>query len=137
MDNIPAVEVKPRKSWWCGSKDVEPHMKPVREAISRHVEKGAAWTDIYNRSYEAVYDAIRAQAERDKPPQPLTLEQLRERIGNPVWISGLNRWGIIGEKRVTEIAYHLVIGFDYGWEWLSDVVYGERKAYDRPPEGGA
>lgn len=77
--------------------------------------------------------ALRAQAEREKPPVALTLEQLRERVGRPVWATNYNRWGIIGERRVGEDESLLVIGFAYGWEWLADITQF-CNLYDRPPE---
>lgn len=72
------------------------------------------------------------------PPQPLTLEQLRERDGQPVWISGINRWGIVSLRKLNgkehEGEYRFTIGFCYGWEWLEDALGSTRHAYDRPPE---
>jgi len=42
-----------------GDNRVDDYMHPVAEAISRYVdEKTTAWTDIYNRAYEAVHKAI-------------------------------------------------------------------------------
>lgn len=64
------------KSWWCGSKDVEPFMPPVAQAISRHIEKGDAWTDIYNRAYEAVYNALQSRARKDIPELTAEVERL-------------------------------------------------------------
>jgi hypothetical protein len=46
------------KSWWAGDQRVEGYMPKVRAAIERHVEDRDAVTDIYNRAYEAVYQAI-------------------------------------------------------------------------------
>lgn len=47
------------KSWWAGDYRVEKYMSKVRVAIERHVKDSDAATDIYNRAYEAVYDAIK------------------------------------------------------------------------------
>jgi hypothetical protein len=53
------IEIKnPPKQWWSGDIRVEPLMKPVREALYRNGVKGDAFTDIYNRAYEAVYRGI-------------------------------------------------------------------------------
>jgi hypothetical protein len=39
---------------------VDEFMHPVREAIKRHIEwPSDAYTDIYNRAWEAVYNAIK------------------------------------------------------------------------------
>lgn len=48
----------PPQMWWAGDNRVAKYMPPVDKAISRHVPRGDAWTDIYNRAYEAVYQAI-------------------------------------------------------------------------------
>lgn len=42
--------------WWPGDQRVEKYMPKVREAIERNIPGGC--TDIYNRAYEAVYQAI-------------------------------------------------------------------------------
>lgn len=47
--------------WWSGDSRVEPFMKSVNEALERsgkNLEKQER-TDIYNRAYEAVYEAIK------------------------------------------------------------------------------
>lgn len=76
-----------------------------------------------------------------QPNEPLTLEQLRQMDGEPVWISGWNRYGILGRKGVDadddgKPIYRYVVGFAHGWEWLDDVLADGRKAYVRPPEAG-
>jgi len=56
------IKIKnPLKRWWAGDSRVEPYMKPVAEALNRHLDKGKAWTDIYNRAYEAVYKALEGE----------------------------------------------------------------------------
>ena len=52
------------KSWWSGDSRVEKYMEPVSKAILRHIPKGQAYTDIYNKSYEAVYNAIKGLGEK-------------------------------------------------------------------------
>lgn len=92
-------------------------------------------------------DAVAAWNRRTlPPPTPLTVEQLRDRIGEPVWVVYLNSntkcWKTI--SRITpptpvtdEIIGGLVMGVgfgdgamlrDYGKTWI---------AYDRKPEEGS
>ena len=53
------IEIKnSSKSWNPGHKDVEPFMAPVAEALSKHLPRGDARTEIYNRAYEAVCYAL-------------------------------------------------------------------------------
>ena len=46
------------KPWWPGDSRVERYMHPVREALERQGITGQAHTDLYNRAYYAVYQAI-------------------------------------------------------------------------------
>jgi hypothetical protein len=59
------VEIKnPCMAWWAGDPRVEPYMPKVKAAIERHVEpRSQASTDIYNRCYEAIYQAIKDHAD--------------------------------------------------------------------------
>ena len=58
----PVVEIKnPCKPWWPGDSRVEKYMIEVRKAIARHLPEGGAFTDIYNRCYEAVYKALKGE----------------------------------------------------------------------------
>lgn len=86
-------------------------------------------------------DLVKANRRAQQPNEPLTLEQLRQMDGEPVWISGWNRYGILGRKGVDadddgKPIYRYVVGFAHGWEWLDDVLADGRKAYVRPPEAG-
>lgn len=57
MDTI-KIE-NPPKSWWPGDPRVEKFMPPVRDAIRKYLPwPSPQYTDIYNRAYEAVYNAI-------------------------------------------------------------------------------
>lgn len=51
-------KLKPPKSWWPGDSRAEKYMYKVGIALDRQGITGEARTDIYNRSYEAVYEAI-------------------------------------------------------------------------------
>jgi len=55
---VSEVSIKP---WWPGDVRVEKYMKRVRDALERSGKSLADQEriDIYNRSYEAVYEAIR------------------------------------------------------------------------------
>ena len=68
------------------------------------------------------------------PNEPLTLEQLREMDGEPVWVetkAGLKFWGIVTKICVSSgDGRYLLITEDteYGQTWV---------VYRRPPEGEA
>jgi len=57
-DTMKEIKMVPIKSWWPGDSRVEKYMPPVKEAIKRHIQEQSAFTDIYNRCYEAIYKAI-------------------------------------------------------------------------------
>ena len=76
-----------------------------------------------------------------QPNEALTVDELRQMIGSPIWISGLNRYGILGRKGIDadddgKPIYCYVVGFAHGWEWIEDVLADGRKAYRCPPEAG-
>jgi hypothetical protein len=47
------------KSWWSGDNRVEEFMSNVSATLDKYNLERDTHTDIYNRAYEAVYDAIR------------------------------------------------------------------------------
>lgn len=56
---------------------------------------------------------------------PLSLEQLDQMIGEPVWCGHQlgYKCGIVGKKEKTSKAWNsLIIIFDYGFEWVEDVI---------------
>ena len=92
-------------------------------------------------------DALRAQAEREKPPVALTLEQLRERDGKPVWVQDIrsqkmidtSAWGIVhvrhDGKFITIWSGNVLMHTDIPTNNRRQDAYGKRKlCYDRPPE---
>jgi hypothetical protein len=67
MDNKkhPRIEIdKHYKSWWSGDKRVEPFMKNISEALLKNGITGDAKTEIYNRAYEAVHEAIKLYSDK-------------------------------------------------------------------------
>lgn len=75
---------------------------------------------------------LRAQAEREKQPQPLTLDQLRERDGKPVF-SPFYGWGLVwhtlyGSKPA------VFIRFSNGLYTPATDAMELDSIYDRPPE---
>ena len=76
------------------------------------------------------------EAVRGHGHEPLTLEQLREMDGEPVWIAnpdalGYGRWGIVDGVYQAEDDQVLMLRGDYSCHY-----YGKTwLAYRRPPEG--
>lgn len=59
------------------------------------------------------------------PNEPLTLEQLREMNGEPVWFDTIKRWGIVKVNR--EGIFVVTKSGEYE--------FGRCNVYRRPPEG--
>ena len=95
-----------------------------------------AWHDQQGMisSIDDVLDIIEAFPTLTPPNEPLTLEQLREMDGEPVWVetkAGLKFWGIVTKICVSSgDGRYLLITEDteYGQTWV---------AYRCPPEGEA
>ena len=80
--------------------------------------------------------AIAAWNRRTQPEnKPLTLDELKQMDGEPVWITGIEKWGVLGQRQVAGDWHNQrrVIGFAYGWEWFDDVLRG-RSAYRSKPK---
>ena len=60
-----------------------------------------------------------------QPNEPMTLEQLREMDGEPVWFDTIKRWGIVKVNR--EGIFVVTKSGEYE--------FGRCKVYRRPPEG--
>jgi len=58
--DYPVVKIKDNglKMWWSGDKRVEPYMYEVNKAINNSGIKGQDRITVYNKCYEAVYNAI-------------------------------------------------------------------------------
>lgn len=65
------------------------------------------------------------------PNEALTLEQLREMDGQPVWDSSLRCWGIVKSEKDGDVFLQTKSG-EFGLDPL-----GRVKIYRRPPEGEA
>jgi hypothetical protein len=93
-------------------------------------------TDIYGDGNRLVYlndvlDLIDEQPTLTPPNEALTLEQLREMDGQPVWDSSLRCWGIVKSEKDGDVFLQTKSG-EFGLDPL-----GRVKIYRRPPEGEA
>ena len=79
----------------------------------------------YDAALCAVQDLIADTPTLTPPNEPLTLEQLREMDGEPVWFDTIKRWGIVKVNR--EGIFVVTKSGEYE--------FGRCKVYRRPPEG--
>lgn len=94
--------------------------------------------DRANQIIDAFDMAPAMEAELLPPNDPLTIEELREMAGKPVWIERKNgrvsRWAIFGDMRSP---YGVYFGTAAGGLRLPYDEYGKTwSAYRRKPEGG-
>lgn len=81
-----------------------------------------AYSTMGGMLFDTAEEAINALT---PPNEPLTLEQLREMNGEPVWFDTIKRWGIVKVNR--EGIFVVTKSGEYE--------FGRCKVYRRPPEG--
>lgn len=84
----------------------------------------------YDAALCAVQDLIADTPTITPPNEPLTLEQLREMDGEPVWFDTIKRWGIV--KVCQDGTFILTKSGEFEVGYIT-----RRKYYRRPPEGEA
>ena len=97
-----------------------------------------AWrnTDAYHQAAQII-DMLVEELEGDtltQPNEPLTLEELREMNGEPVWVEELNRWVLVDlmYARGNEL---VMVLFGDGDIEVRNVELYNLHCYRRPPEG--
>lgn len=104
-------------------------------AAKDRVDSSSLRASQHGRYADALDMAISALS---PPNEPLTIEQLREMDGEPVWIANpdaleYGRWGIVDGVYQAEDDQVLMLRGDYSCHY-----YGKTwLAYRRPPEGEA
>lgn len=81
-----------------------------------------------------VQSAIASAPTLTQPNEPLTLDELQEMDGQPVWVEELNRWALVDLMyfRGDEL---IVVLFDDGDIKVRDVKLCNLHCYRRPAEG--
>ena len=77
---------------------------------------------------EGCINVVKTQPTLTPPNEPLTLEQLREMDGEPVWFDTIKRWGIV--KVCQDGTFILTKSGEFEVGYIT-----RRKYYRRPPEG--
>ena len=97
------------------------------DALKKYIKK----TDLTAVERGALLQAISNMPTLTPQNEPLTLEQLREMDGQPVWDSSLRCWGIVKSEKDGDVFLQTKSG-EFGLDSL-----GRVKIYRRPPEGEA
>ena len=84
----------------------------------------------------AVHEIIDRQLTLAPPNEPLTLEQLREMDGEPVWIEDVKHWALIDiEKGGQWDGMPFAVWAENGVKFTYNVESRDLHCYRRPPEG--
>ena len=89
------------------------------------LEMFAAGYTLEKPDYSKHFEAMANLAESDPPNEPLTLEQLREMDGEPVWVERENAWGIVEIQEGKPFIFGTNFECGYSPHW---------NIYRRPPE---
>lgn len=92
--------------------------------LRNYDEYGIGIDDELQEAMQMAKVALREKAEREEP-QPLTIEELKQMIGEPVWVQGpgipeYGRWGIVEDAFGNSL--YLLNDFschDIGKTWLA------------------
>lgn len=116
-------------------------LKLHRQPTDQKHEADRQWAVGYNAGLDRALHSIAYAPTLTQPNEPLTLEQLREMDGEPVWVKCLEpnkydnppvRWRILEKSIIGTFGVwggeSGLIERNYGTDWL---------AYRRPPEGEA
>lgn len=102
----------------------------VEQAIAEIEQSGLYGNQMHPETLVLALDALRAQHERENP-QPLTLEELRQMLGEPIFIKrkyeAVGHWKILdsyGKCSITEETFNFSdedfeFSKNYGRVWIS------------------
>ena len=85
------------------------------------------YTEGFNDCLMRVRSMVHSAPTLTPPNEPLTLEQLREMDGEPVWFDTIKRWGIV--KVCQDGTFLLTKSGEFEVGYIT-----RRKYYRRPPE---
>ena len=120
-------------------------LKLHRQPTDQKHEADRQWAVGYNAGLDRALHSIAYAPTLTPPNEPLTIEQLREMDGEPVWVTSArergnipSRWvlfaGVSKSKRNSDVfVFATTGGIAQGYEAVN---YGKTwNAYRRPPEG--
>ena len=116
--------------------DAEKYMELLKEQYLRHKSMGNSQAA---KAWQGAMQLLHDMPTLTPQNEPLSIEQLREMDGEPVYVvpaneySELGKWCVISIGDSDDYSCALVPGVEY-WSWKFDG-YGEQwLAYRRPPE---
>ena len=110
--------------------------KRIQEAITlfqagrKYSKHGTIKINLNEDGYDVVLSALNEKLQRDRPePEPLTFNELSERVGKPVYAGVLERWEIIDFIVPETFSIHMRSGNIFR--------YGATRLYAAEPKGEA
>ena len=96
--------------------------------------------NVYNSGYDDaiwhVLDVIEHMPTLTPPNEPLTLDELREMDGEPVWVEDVKHWALIDiEKGGQWDGVPFAVWAENGVKFTYNVESRDLHCYRRPPEG--
>ena len=96
--------------------------------------------NVYNSGYDDaiwhVLDVIEHMLTLTPPNEPLTLDELREMDGEPVWVEDVKHWALIDiEKGGQWDGVPFAVWAENGVKFTYNVESRDLHCYRRPPEG--
>ena len=105
-------------------------LKSYCEYMKDSDENGAYVFDLDVQALDFVFSAL------TQPNEPLTLEQLREMDGEPVWVEDVKHWALIDiEKGGQWDGVPFAIWAENGMKFTYNIKNRGLHCYRRPPEG--
>lgn len=107
----------------------------LRPRIYTSLENAEKWTPTVNKGK---IEYVEYASTLTPPNDPLTLEQLREMDGEPVWVEDVKHWALIDiEKGGQWDGVPFAIWAENGMKFTYNIKNRGLHCYRRPPEGEA
>ena len=114
--------------------DIQPIIEEIKSSldISSYSEHDKGFDD----GLEYVLDLIEKAPTLTQPNEPLTLDELREMDGEPVWVEEVGHWALIDiEKSGQWAGIPFAVWAENGANFTYNIEDRELHCFCRPPEG--
>ena len=111
-------------------------LKLHRQPTDQKHEADRQWAVGYNAGLDRALHSIAYAPTLTQPDEPLTLEELREMDGEPVWVEEVEHWALIDIKKGGQWDGTPFAVWKENWaEFTYNIKYRKLHCYRRPPEG--
>lgn len=129
MQSMPTVDYQETPNEWVEA------LEAINNAAVAYMEGGPYENDLPGMEFAVEIDRLSRDFVRP-PNEPLTLEQLREMDGEPVWVEDVEHWALIDiEKGGQWDGMPFATWQENGVRFCYNVINRNLLCYRRPPEG--